>query len=62
MTSTFQNTINRNSVVSENDDIKDFDLKNNETLLEKKDKVQDDEDQIKRCKMIRKFLRAISLG
>ena len=62
MASSFQNSINRASVVGDSDDITDIEQENNEILLEKKDEVQEDDDQIKSCKMIRKFLRAISLG
>jgi hypothetical protein len=31
-------------------------------LLEENDKVEDDDEKIERCMLVRKFLRSISLG
>jgi hypothetical protein len=62
MANIFHDRINGTSVVTQAEEDNDDDQEKVDSLLEKDDKVKDEEKKIEHCNLIKRFLRAISLG
>ncbi len=61
MAKTFQGRINTTELFQVEQE-KDFDQERIDTLLEKKDEDDDNDEKIERCNFIQKILRTISIG